>query len=58
MNTYEEDTRRSIIENAEKMLKHYISLKNNFKNVDFWGDAFYTWDADIERMREIIKQYS
>lgn len=47
-----------IVDNAKILLRHYLVLKYQFKNTEFWGeDAFHQWDLDIARCREYIAKY-
>lgn len=52
------DVSSNIIENAKILLKHYITLKHEFKNVEFWGEEVYhQFDNKIKELREIILKY-
>lgn len=47
-----------IIENSKFLLRHYFSMKYQFKNVEFWGeDIFCQWDSKIAELRQIIQKY-
>ncbi len=47
-----------IVSNAKILLKHYLGLKYQFRNFEFWGEEpFHQWDSKIQDFREIIAKY-
>jgi len=52
------DVADCIIDNAKILLKHYLFMKYQFKNIEFWGeDAFCQWDLKIAELRSLIVKY-
>lgn len=53
-----EDIDKQIVESAKWLLRYYLKLKYEFRNVEFWGEeSFHTWDEKIFKLREIINSY-
>ena len=53
-----EEVSNCIVDNAKFLLKHYLGLKSQFKNIGFWGeDAYHQWDSDISRLEKLVEDY-
>ena len=53
-----EDINIQIVESAKWLLKYYLKLKYEFKNVEFWGEkSFHAYDEKLSELRKIINSY-